>query len=260
MTPGTLVQLLMQIAAPLPYVGVGLAAFAIARRVEGVGLGASAWLVTGLAFLLSGSGHLLQALWAAVAVAWGPDSAVFAAYIRWTPAQNHSRALMMLVFGVVLTLLPRLASGRRAAGWGRRSLALLGCGLAAGAALGAAEGPFEAGRHFPLLALLDTIQLLVLVFALVVNLAGDRLDRHLWAMIAVYAVAHATDVIWLSALSWLGTPGVWTPNLVYLQVFLLAGGVATLLVALRRLQLARRNVPVAGPLESLDSASVRTIG
>lgn len=246
-------QLLLQVAAPLPYVGVGLAALAIERRMpDRAAPPARAWRLVGLAFLLSGGGHLAQSLWAAAAVAAGPESAVYAAYLRWTPAQNHSRALMMLAFGVALALLPRLS------GW--RAPALLLGGMVVGAALGWAEGGFQTERHFPLLSALDTLQLLVVLGALAATLHGNRVDRHLWLLVALYAVGHASSVIWLAALSWAETPGAWAPNALYLQGLLLLGASATLAVALRRLWLARRDVAVPGPLEPFDAPALRTLG
>ena len=202
--------LLAQLAAALLKLAFGGLSLAIGRRLRGQGRGA-AWTLTGIALVLSGASSVAHSAFAGWAVAAGPGSAVYENFLRWSPIGNHSRSLQAVAMGGLLLalLLRRTEPGRR---WWAAAVGVLLLGAGAGAVLATAEGPFVAGRHFPLVALYDMVELLMLLGALMVGVARQTIDRLLWYCLGIYALRMALNVLWASAMAWGQTPEMWRPS------------------------------------------------
>lgn len=235
MNRATVVMLALQAAGPLLTLAFGVLALRVAARG---GPGAAAWRLTGLAFAVDGVHSTLQAAAAVWAVAAGPGSVVYEAFVRTLPAGNSARSLLVLGYAVALLV---LASRGEAAFPRHRVLPGLLAMLAGGTALGMLEGEFAPERHFPVLAWLGVCTLLALFAALYRSLPGSALDFLLWGAVALYAVREALTANIVSMLAFMDLP-VWTPSpyaLLSVSIFFLLLMVAC---AARRLAMARAGV------------------
>lgn len=217
---------------------------------------AAAWLLTGVSFLLMGGIKALQNVWGTWAFVAGPASSVYLSYLRWAPGANHSRSLVALTFGVLLT-------GLAARGWGGERFWMatppaLVLGAALGAWLGWQEGELQGAVHYTAVSVLASLEMIVLLAALLAALSTSALDRLLWLCLGVYALADAISVVWFSALAWVEVDGAWSPSPWHGQLYHLAVYGVMLWLALRRLALAREQSPVPAPLEPL--APPRVLG
>lgn len=201
--------------------------------------------MTGAAFLLHSLCQVLQYAWGGVAMAAGGQSAVMAAYLRWAPALNHSRTFLLLGFCAALVVFAFQPAAPTSRFWAAYATLLLAAqGLGAG--LGYLEGSLLVRRHFLAVASWDTIELMVLLGALLAVLKFDRADRLLWAALATYAFSVALSILWFTVLSRFGLPGEWTPSPAHMAGYRAATMAATFAFAFRRHQLARRRVEVPG--------------
>ena len=82
----------------------------------------------------------------------------------------------------------------------------------------------------------------------------------LWGALALYSLHLAWNAIWYSALAWLNTPGAWSPNPVFLPLYMTVAYLAMVLLAYRRLVLARRGTHVPALLEPLSQRRPSLIG
>ncbi len=221
----------------------GILALAAVRHREGfLPVRREAWWLTGATFTLLGA---IQLVHTGIGAPWayfsGPGTAVYEAYLRWSPVGNHSRGVLIIGFGVVLLLLvwrQRLNCFRQLA------VAALLLGTLLGGIGGWLEGSWIEARHYTLLAIGDTLQLIVISAALIVALSTRALDQHLWLCLSLYILMLALNVGWYSGLAWWNVPDAWVPNPLFMQMYRQVAYLGMLAFVLRRLVLARRAVQV----------------
>ncbi|HEV2126862.1 MAG TPA: hypothetical protein VGW38_29265 [Chloroflexota bacterium] len=221
----------------------GILALATARHQDAfLPVRREAWWLTGATFTLLGAIMLVHT---AIGSPWayfsGPGTTVYEVYLRWSPVGNHSRALLIVGFGVLLLLLvwrQQLAHFRQLA------VAVLLLAALLGGIAGWLEGSLIEARHFTLLAIGDTLQLMVISAALLSALWLRMVDEHLWLCLSLYALMLALNVGWYSAMAWLDVPGAWVPTSMHMQMCRQVAYLGMLAFVLRRLVLARRGVQV----------------
>lgn len=258
-----MVTLFLQVLVALLKLAFGALAARVAARVAAGDaepaseLRRSAWWVTGVTFLLSGAGSILQSSWAAGAVAAGAASGLYEAFIRWTPAMNYSRILLMLGYGLVILSLSALHPLSRSRGRGV-VIFLLICFVVGGGA-GWMEGGFQAGSHTTWLSVSEMAELIVLLAALGVALFARSLDWMLWTALLLYSIRQAINALFWAAASWSVVPEAWHPPFWSLQVVAIVGWVGMIALASMRLARVDRRQPVEAPLEPWFSSSLSTI-
>jgi hypothetical protein len=239
----------LQLAVTLALLGVGLLSLAVSRTPNrALPFHPHGWRLCGVSFTVHGASQLAQNLWGVWAMAAGVESGVMVRYIRWAPAFNHSRTFLWLAFFAILSwfLLRRDLPGRRQ--WAVAA-AGLAAGLAIGAAMGRAEGPLIPKFHYGQVAIWDAVELGAMLVTLFVALLVDRLDRYLWALLAVFASMVALNVLWLAALTMINDSRVWSPPTWGMGAYRLVVVLLMLAIAGRRLVLAWRGVAVRSLLD-----------
>jgi hypothetical protein len=88
-----------------------------------------------------------------------------------------------------------------------------------------------------------------MLVTLFVALLVDRLDRYLWALLAVFASMVALNVLWLAALTMINDSRVWSPPTWGMGAYRLVVVMLMLAIAGRRLALAWRGVAVRSLLD-----------
>ena len=242
----TAVTLFMQFLGSVLALLLGVMALRAARLVEG--RAGAMWLLTGMAFTLMGINGVLQDTWAVVAVLSGEGSVPYELYVRWSPVGNYGRAVLVCVFALLLAVAPFLKnlSSRPV-----RVLmgAVLVLGLVLGGWIGAGTGAIQSAKHWSAAAVLDSLELVLLLGALMIGLLTLAMDQILWLTLAVYAFHAALNVAAFSALAWFRVPGAWTPPPKYVALFIAVTYLVMLVLTLRRSRLARRGVAVPALLE-----------
>jgi hypothetical protein len=206
------------------------------------------WTLAGIAFVAHATLQATQNLWGSLALAAGGSSATMATYLRWVPAFNHSRTFLWLAFSAVVVWFARRGTlpGRRA--WGA-TLAALAAGLLVGALLGYHEGSILARTHYTRVALLDAIELVIVLTVLFIALVSGRVDRHLWGALAVFATMVALNIVWYAAMSMIDDKRVWSPAPWMMNAYRVVPTAVMVAIGVRRLQLARRGVKVPSLLD-----------
>lgn len=242
--------LLFQCLAVAAAFGFAALALAVARTLSGPGrVQRSAWIIVGTAFAWKAVVSLLHTVPALWALASGPGSRPYELMVRWGPVANHGRMLIGLAAGCGLVLLPLARSVSPARLW-RLGTLVPPVLLALGVYAAWREGGTTAA-HLTSMAVLNSVELLLLLAALLVGLFLYTLDRHLWICLAVYAFHVALNVVWTTALTWYFVPGSWYPP-PYAMFFHVIGAYLVMMVfARRRLSLARSGTPVPALLEPL---------
>jgi hypothetical protein len=193
----TLVMLALQLAVAALMAWFGVAALRVAGR-GGSAPPRGAWLTTGVAFALIGGVATAHAAWAAWAVFAGPESGVYAAYLRWLPAANDARSSAMLGYAVLLAAVA-LGRGAPRAGWVAAGMAAC---LAGGAVVGGlGEGTFTAPVHYLVLSAFEAATVILLLAALYLALVRHAFDYLLWAALAVYAAREVLMVNFMGMLA-----------------------------------------------------------
>ncbi|HEV2149962.1 MAG TPA: hypothetical protein VGR37_21370 [Longimicrobiaceae bacterium] len=248
----------LQSAMAFATVAFAVAALLAARQTGGRSFHTVAWLVTGVAFLLEGISSTLQSSGAIWAVVEGPGSAVYEAYLRWSTVGNLGRSFLKIGLGFALLLLPlggRFSARRQTA----IAVAWFFLFLALGSILGLRDGPVQA-RHFSLVAVLDTVEMIVTWAALFGAISWNSIDRLLWVALALNGVRQALNVIWTSALAWVDMPGAWAPSPALMQFYACVTLAIMTGLAVWRLRLTRRGVNVPGLLEPSAQAAPSLLG
>jgi hypothetical protein len=243
------VVLIYQNIAVLAALPFGLVGLAIARRTRPSDRRRDGWLLTGWCFLITGAvgGALIPV--SHLAVASGPESAIWRHYVALAPGANYARMLAVAVLAVALIVLSVRSCDRRSllhATFGGIVLALV-----AGFAAGAIEGPLGETNHVARLAVITAATVLLLLAGLLIAAATDVIDQLLWLALAAYTLKQALSVSLFSILAWMAfSTGVRPTTLFLMHV---AGWVVILLFALRRYHAAvcRREVPAL--FERVDS-------
>jgi hypothetical protein len=202
------------------------------------------WLLTGMAFTIFGIDSAAQNVLGTTAYIAGAGAPVYAFYMKVAPAANHSRTFLMLAYCALLVWV--LTRKRLPRHWRWTALAALLAGVAAGALVGAGEGPLVERTHYTTVALLDVVEMLILLGSLFVALVSERVDRLLWFALGVYAVSVALNIIWTVALAGVGIG--WVPPSWQMHAYRCVLTFAMTALACRRLVLARRGVAVRGLL------------
>lgn len=235
-----MVTVVLQIVHSAVALAFGLLGLRVARRLRLQPLLATGWLWTAGVFAVLDTVSLAQSLAAAAAFASGPDTFLWNRYVAWAPALNHGRtAALIIAFPLLLVLVfPRRRVEYAPPPW--RSW-VAGCGFViagggAGVWLGLMEGPIIPPHHFERVAVMNAVELLVLLAVLFLLLLRDRLDRLLWLALAVYALNVALHVLLISGLSGFGIAGGWQLPAAYLPLFNAVFAAAMLGLAAARLR------------------------
>lgn len=212
------------------------------------------WTLAGAGFVTHGTLQATQNLWGSLAMAAGGTSATMATYLRWVPAFNHSRTFLWLAFSGIMVWMARRDTLPGPRAWGATALALA-VGLLVGALLGYHEGSLLASTHYTRVALLDALELVVLLGVLFVALVSGRVDRHLWGALAVFATMVALNIVWYAAMSMIDDKRVWTPAPWMMSAYRVVPTAVMVAIGARRLQLARRGIKVPSLLDRGSSGA-----
>jgi hypothetical protein len=205
----------LQWAYALALVAVAVLSVAVARR-PGQPFQRLGWVITAAAFSIHSLDLVAQLAFGSVAMAGGRGSAAMNAYLRWAPVFDHSRTFLMLAAALGLV------------------------------ALGVVEGSVARASHYATVAVWDMAELILLLSTLFLLLLTNRVDRYLWALLAMYACSLALGTFWVTLLAQLG--GGWHPpnwTLALLRVALYA---AMAVIAQRRWRAGVAGRPLAGML------------
>lgn len=207
------------------------------------------WRLVGASFTLHGGSMVVQNGWGGVALGAGDGSAAMAAYARALPAFNHGRGVLVLALCAALSLLAvrRGPPGRRF--WWTAGALLVG-GLLAGTAVGVAERDLDMASHLGTVAVWGAVELVALFAALFLLLVRRTVDRHLWAMLAVYSCSLALGAFWIVTLGQRAGADAWSPPTWSLHALYSGLALVMLGVVLRRRVLARRYQDVPAMLDA----------
>lgn len=205
-----------------------------------------AWQMTGVAFLVFAAVLIPQMAFGTTVYVLGAEHPAFAAYLRLMPVANHSRTL--LVWGLYLCL--GVLAFRGDAAWPRLRRAypvVLAAMLLAGGALGWMEGTFNAARHLSNTSLMDAIGFVGVGSLLFVLMLRDTIDRALWVALVLNGTSSVMSSLFLAAIAWVNVD-TWIPRTWVLEVSRVLFVSAMIWMAVWRLRLANRGVPLAGLL------------
>lgn len=204
-----------------------------------------AWRMTGLTFALFSLVVIPQLAVGTAAFVLGPEHPVYAAYLRWAPAANHSRTLVVWSLYVSLAV---LALRSDTPPWMRRAYpVLVGSMLVAGGVIGSLEGPFDIVRHLSNTSLMDAAAFVALASLLFLLMLRDTIDRALWVALGCYGTSAVVSSLFLAAIAWINA-GVWTPSPIMMEASRLVFSTGMVSMAAWRLRLADRGVPLPGLL------------
>lgn len=253
---------LQQIASTLPLLLFGLLALGVWRRLAPdrcrATLGPArdratlAWGLTAANFLIVGTYATAHASLSALAIAMGEGTWLWNAVGHWALAAGAGRDAASVAYGAML--LGLMALDRRA---GMRILAVAWRVLLAVAVAGTLAArlllPYDAYHaHFTLQAVLYAATAITLMAALVAAVLNDGLDELLWVALTTYALKQVVTVSLLGMMAWWAVaPQVDAMRIIYWTA--IVGGMATIALAARRLQLAARGRRVPGVFERLES-------
>jgi hypothetical protein len=203
-----------------------------------------AWAFTGWAFLLEGSNSLFHDVFSIVAFRGGPESAAWAAVLRWHPILNHSRTFLLTTYCVVLSVaLVRLARGQAPPRlW--TGLGVVVAGMLLGGVIGGQEATFSGFTHFSAVAIFDVMALLS------AGLLSGAMDRSAWVSLAVNGVVLALSVLLFAALSQIDYTAQWSPQPWLIQWTKVVLHLLMVVIAMRHLHRIRRGHPIRGLLDS----------
>lgn len=239
----------------------GVAALRVAGRVPGAPeLHRATWLLTGVVFTMLGIStafhNVVAAPWAFFAGRGSPELAL---YMQFSPIANHSRGFLMLAYGVMMAAIVPLsrAAGQRLAVFA----VLVGIAfMAVGAVLGFQEGSLTRATHYTATTITDAAGLIFLLAALFLGIVRNTTDRLLWVGLVIFTVHELLDIPWFSAMAWADVPGAWRPSAKYIHLYASVAYLLMILVAERRVRLARKGVRVPGLLEFPQRAVGSMIG
>ncbi len=241
----------LQVVVTLLFAATGVAGLMVARQ-RSVTREAHrlTWWVAGTVFLLHGAAKLVQnsfGYWAMVA---GPKSVTMARYLDWAPFFNHSRTGIWMA-GCALLLYIALRKRDVSSHFRASAIGVLVATMFAAGFLGSwYDGALVAATHYTTVAVVDALELVLVLGTLFGLLVSNRADRYLWAALAAYGFMVALNVVWFAALSLLDDRSVWSPRPWHIHAYRAVLAVAIFALVARRLLLARRGRTVFGLLET----------
>ncbi|HEX8431119.1 MAG TPA: hypothetical protein VF625_07520 [Longimicrobium sp.] len=249
--------LLLQIVLTLLLLAFGVMGVLIARYSSVGPVPRGAWLLTGVTFLLYSLSNILQDVGGTWAYLAGAGTPIFDTYMRYSPAADHSRTFEMFAYCLAMlgyTLVPavRTASGVR----------LLMCGIAGGLVVGGlygwSEGAFSLQSHYTAVAVLDVVELLLLLSTLFAMLVNNTADRLLWFALGAHSFSVALNILWMLGLRSVGVG--WAPAPITMAMYRAVLAAVVVSIAVTRLRRARSGIPVHGLLESPPRAAPAQFG
>lgn len=208
------------------------------------------WAFTGWAFLLEGFNSLFHDVFSIVAFRGGPESAAWAAVLRWHPILNHSRTFLLTTYCVVLSVaLLRIARGqgppRLWTGFG-----VVVAGMLLGGLVGGQEATYSGFTHFSAVAIFDVMELVAVMALLSAGLLSGAMDRAAWMALAVNGFVLALSVLLFAALSQIDYAAQWSPQPWLIQWTKVGLHLAMVVVAVRHLYRIRQGHPVRALLNA----------
>jgi hypothetical protein len=206
----------------------------------------AAWGVVGVGFLVIGLNGLVHNAFATWAFSAGPNTGVYDAFLRWSGAGNFSRSLW--VVGVFSLLAIQGWTGRQLASlrlWG----AMLVASTLAAALIHIQFGTSEVGQY-TVLAVFETVEMVIALLATGVLIFRDAADRLLVGLLCVFGLRQALSGLWTAAFTWLEQSNAWCPSCGSLKIMGLILYSAMIALAVYRLILARRGVYVPALIET----------
>jgi len=246
--------LVLQLVLPALFLLFGGTALLIARERGRVPRDYRlSWLLTGATFTLYGLVIGIQNACAAWAYVAGPGSRALELYLRYAPLGNHSRtfgsyAYCLAMLGLAFS--PRLRNTGRV--W--LLAGLVAAGMMVGAAYGWREGAFVRQVHYTAVAMMTALELILLLAMLFATLVVPTVDRLHWFAVGLHTFGVALNILWYVGLLGIGFGWAPAPWLMAAYRVMFAGAMAGL--AVRRLILARKGVPVPGLIDSGEGAPV----
>lgn len=224
-----------------------LLAIQVGRRLPvHAGTKRHAWQMTGLVFAIFSAVVVPQVAFGTTVFFLGAEHPLYTTYLRVAPIANHSRTLV--VWGLYLSLGILAFRGERAWPWLRRAYPALAMGmLLTGAFIGWLEGPFDPARHLSNTSLMDAVGFIGLASLLFVLMLRDTVDRALWTALVCYGTASVVSALFLAAIAWVNAD-TWVPRTWVLEVTRVMFNLGMVSMAVWRLRLARRGVPLGGLL------------
>lgn len=204
---------------------------------------APAWEMTGWAFLLPGGVGVALGVGAYWAVLSGPGSAPYHLLARMVPAANYARTCARIAFGIMLCA---SVAARRLPAWLGTALmvGMLLAAIGAGAVIGLREGPLVPAVHYVNYSVFEAAELITVLAALLFGLHHSSMDRSLWLLLAVYATRQSMNALMFTRLVWLGHARAYSISPITVQMVGVAAYLGMISLAVHRLVLARRGVPV----------------
>ena len=202
-----------------------------------------AWGLAAANFIVVGVHASAHSLLAAAGWAMGRESALFRWVGSWAIAANLGRAVVSVVFGVLL--LAGLVVHRR---WVPR-VARAGPAVLAGTAVFATAAalrlPYDNAYTLGTsLAVLSSITAVVVMAALLAAVLNDSMDQLLWLALAAYALKETVSVSLFAVLAWWSMAAhVEAYRIFYWVALGLSAGMAGLAARRLRMAAAGRRVP-----------------
>lgn len=256
-----MLTLTLQYLVTLGFLAFALGALGVWRASAGSSAPAhrAAWLLAGGAFLMHAANKMGQEVFGTLAFAGGRESRVWARYLEWNAAFNHSRTFLLLAFCGTLIVLSLRREGPFTRTFFAWSFAAMAAGGAFGAVLGKNEEAFRQLTHYSAVARWDLVELVVLLGTLFACLLSSRTDRTLWFCLCVYAFSLALNVLWFAAFSRTNMPGEWAPRPWEIHTYRVALNALLAYLAWQRYRQARRGIRVPGLLEP-PQPRIRLVG
>jgi hypothetical protein len=200
-----MLTLLLQCLNTLLHLAFGAVALAVVRHSPPLQPAKRlSWQLAGSGFLIGGLHNAVQDTFGVSAFVAGPDSALWAEYLRWAPTLNLGRGAQFVVLAAALAgavaLRPVAVQRYARAAVG----AMLGVLLLVSLVVYHRPESLDLQASLTGSAVLGTIELLLFLAALLAALLTHSIERHLWLALLVYSVREAIDVIWISAFAVLG--------------------------------------------------------
>lgn len=241
----------LQVVVTLLFAATGVAGHMVARQ-RSVTREAHrvTWWLAGTIFLLHGAVKLVQNSFGYWAMLAGPQSATMVRYLDWAPFFNHSRTGVWMA-GCALLLYLALRERSVSPHFRGGAIGVLVATMLVAGFLGSwNDGALVAATHYKTVAVVDALELVLVLGTLFGLLLSNRADRYLWAALAAYGFMVALNVVWFAALSLLDDPSVWSPRPWHIHAYRVVLAFTIFSLVARRLLLARRGRAVFGLLES----------